>query len=279
MQREELERRVRAFPHWLYELELDGVRTPIFKPSFRNRQRQRKAHFFDPVVALCGGTLAGKRVLDLACNAGFWSLCAAEAGCDLVLGVDARPMHVEQANLVFEAKGIAPARYRFDVGDVMDLDLADSDPFDLVLCLGLLYHLADPLRLIELVSRWNSDLLVIDSSLSALPGRWFALYRDRPEERPFDAATSELVLIPTRGAIVELARRSGYAVATLKPRFSSYEGCQDYRVGARRAFVCAKRTPLQGLPAEVERSRLTRPLHVVGTAAWRTALALRNARA
>ena len=38
--------------------------------------------------------LKGKRVLDLGCNAGFWSLNAAEAGADFVLGVDGRQIQV-----------------------------------------------------------------------------------------------------------------------------------------------------------------------------------------
>ena len=39
----------------------------------------------------------------------LWSLQALEAGADFVLGVDAEQMHVDQANLVFEAKGADPA--------------------------------------------------------------------------------------------------------------------------------------------------------------------------
>jgi ribosomal protein L11 methylase PrmA len=41
-------------------------------------------------------------VLDLGCNAGFWSLAAIDAGADLVVGIDGRQMHIDQANLVFE---------------------------------------------------------------------------------------------------------------------------------------------------------------------------------
>jgi 2-polyprenyl-3-methyl-5-hydroxy-6-metoxy-1,4-benzoquinol methylase len=53
-----------------------------------NRHQQRYRYFFEPLVRLFGGSLKGHRVLDLGCNAGFWSLKAAEAGADFVLGVD-----------------------------------------------------------------------------------------------------------------------------------------------------------------------------------------------
>ena len=111
-----LRERVAGFPRWHYEFDLGGVRTPIFDRKHVNRHVQRRDYFFAPLVRLCGGSLAGKRVLDLGCNAGFWSLAAIEAGADRVVGIDGRQMHVDQANVVFEAKGVDPARYRFFQG-------------------------------------------------------------------------------------------------------------------------------------------------------------------
>jgi len=58
----------------------------------------------EPLSELYGGSLKGKRVLDLGCNAGFWSLDALERGADFVLGLDGRRMHIDQANFVFEVK-------------------------------------------------------------------------------------------------------------------------------------------------------------------------------
>src|SRR5450759_3603387 len=94
--------RVDAFTQWHYEFDLgDGVVTPIFNRDHVNRHKQRARYFFDPLVNhCCGGSLAGKRVLDVGCNAGYWSLKALEAGADFVLGIDGRKMHVDQANLV-----------------------------------------------------------------------------------------------------------------------------------------------------------------------------------
>lgn len=80
----QLRERVAIFPRWHYEFDLNGVRTPIFNHRHVNRHEQRKNYFFRPLVRLCGGSLSGKRVLDLGCNAGFWSLMAIEAGADYV---------------------------------------------------------------------------------------------------------------------------------------------------------------------------------------------------
>src|SRR5690606_28533614 len=93
MDQEQIRQKIASFPRWHYQFDLAGNLTPIFREKWIIRHRERKRYFFDPVVDLCGGSLKGKRVLDLGCNAGFWSLNAAEAGADFVLGVDGRQMH------------------------------------------------------------------------------------------------------------------------------------------------------------------------------------------
>jgi tRNA (mo5U34)-methyltransferase len=236
---DDIEARIASFPYWHYEFDLAGHRTPVWGQAHRNRQEERASYFFDPLPRLFGGTLSGKRVLDLGCNAGYWSLRAVEAGCDFVLGVDGRQMHVDQANLVFEVKGIDESRYEFVAGDVYTTDLAAKGPFEIVLCLGLLYHVSDPATLIEMIGELNTELLLIDTSLSRLPGQFLELRRDSAES-PLDAVREQFVTFPTRGAVIALAESAGYSVATLSPAFSSYEGAPDYLYSGRRAFFCAK---------------------------------------
>jgi SAM-dependent methyltransferase len=234
----QLRERIESFPRWHYEFDLDGIVTPIFDPEHVNRHRQRKSYFFSPLVRSAGGSLAGKKVLDLGCNAGYWSLAAIEAGADFVLGVDGRRMHIDQANLVFEVKGIPPDRYRFEVSNVFELDPLEA-PFDIVLCLGLLYHVSRPVDLMERMSAWNSDILVIDTALDPTPGPYFRLARQNLNE-PRSAVDREIALHPSSEAVARLAKQYGYgSVARLKPRFTNWEGAQSYRRGNRRAFICA----------------------------------------
>jgi 2-polyprenyl-3-methyl-5-hydroxy-6-metoxy-1,4-benzoquinol methylase len=101
LQGEELRRKIASLDAWHYQFGLKGNPTPIHKDDRVNRHVGRKEYIFDPMVEMFGGSLAGKRVLDLGCNPGFWSLCAAQAGCGYVLGLDGRQMHVDQANFVF----------------------------------------------------------------------------------------------------------------------------------------------------------------------------------
>lgn len=249
MEATELEDRVNSFEQWHYELDLGhGVVTPIHDPTWVNRHEQRRRYFFDPLVELHGGSLEGRRVLDLGCNAGFWSLQALDEGADFVLGVDGRQMHVDQANLVMEAKGIDRDRYRFEQGNVFQWE--PDGTFDVVLCLGLLYHVSKPVELVERCARWGSDVLVVDTSLSAMRGSAFEVVQEVGLDEPRASVESLLVLAPTRQALLDVLADSGYQAVVLRPRFSSWEGADVYRLGTRRAVIASKRAPLAGLDTE-----------------------------
>jgi SAM-dependent methyltransferase len=243
METEELASRIAAFPAWSYRFEFDGgLSTPSVDPAMVNRHEQRRRYFFEPLLALADGSLRGRRVLDLGCNAGFWSLAAVEAQADFVLGVDAKPIYLEQAELVFAAKGIDPARYRFEQGNVLAHDF--SEGFDVVLCLGLLDHIAKPLELFELFARIAPQLLVIDTEISRSRASIFevdSLYRRE------NAVEHETVLIPSRLAVLELAAQFGFEAVALPHNMTDYTGMDDYLHQRRLAFVCSKDVPLGAL--------------------------------
>lgn len=257
MQDEEIKQKIDSFETWHYRFDLKGNLTPIRQEKFVNRHEQRKKHFIDPLVQLFGGSLAGKRVLDLASNAGFWSLSVLEAGCDYVLGIEGRQMHVDQANFVFEVKDVDKGRYDFVVGDIFKTDLTQFGNFDVVLCLGLMYHVSKHMELLEKISEVNDDVLIIDTTLSKVPGSFLEVKGQRRDSM-MSAVDSGLSMHPTKQTVRDLAEEVGYSVVTLEPDFRDergnpvWKGGQDYRNGARRAFVCSKKTNLSDLPAKVE---------------------------
>jgi tRNA (mo5U34)-methyltransferase len=256
--RDDIEAKIASFESWHYEFDLAGHRTPIVGGGpHRNRQEQRARYIFDPLLRLFGGSLSGKRVLDLGCNAGYWSLRAVQAGCDFALGIDGRQMHIDQANFVFDVNEIDRSRYEFVRGDVYATDLSASGPFEIVLCLGLLYHVSDPAALIEKIGELNTELLVIDTSLSLIPGQFLELRREGARD-PLLAIREQFVTLPSRQAVIALAESAGYAVATLGPAFSSYEAATDYEHGRRRAFLCAKDPQLLDAIAD-QAERLSAP--------------------
>jgi SAM-dependent methyltransferase len=236
----ELAARIAAFPRWHYAFDLRGHSTATPGITRVRRHAQRLPYLLDPLVAACGGSLTGRRVLDLGCNAGFWSLAALRRGADFVLGVDARKMHVEQAALVLDVEAIDPARYALVEVDIFAADWRVWGNFDVVFCLGLMYHVDRPVELCERIAATGAQYVVIDTALSRLPGTAFEMLRE-PLDDPRNAITSEWVLWPTRDAVTALAVKHGYDVRVLEPDFPAWDECDDYRDGQRRGFLLTRR--------------------------------------
>jgi SAM-dependent methyltransferase len=249
METEELRQKVESFERWHYQFDLGhGVITPIHATYAINRTVQRKRLFFDRLLTLTHGSLEGMRVLDLGCNAGYWSLCAIEAGADFVFGIDGRQMHIDQANLVFDVYDIDRSRYEFELGNFLKYPLG---PFDLVLCLGVLYHVSSPVDLFNIMAGTGAELLVIDTEVSNRPGNVVEFFTDHLD-RPKAAVDEEVVAYPTRGTVSMLAERHGYQVAALGlGSITDWAGMGPYRKGSRAAFICSKTRPLDALPREV----------------------------
>jgi 2-polyprenyl-3-methyl-5-hydroxy-6-metoxy-1,4-benzoquinol methylase len=84
-----------------------------------------------------GHSLAGKKVLDLACGEGGHSVQFAEKGA-IVLGVEGRKLYVDRARFAAEAMG--QTQVKIVQGDVRKLDPA-LGTFDVVVFSGILHHL------------------------------------------------------------------------------------------------------------------------------------------
>jgi SAM-dependent methyltransferase len=128
-----------AGPPWSRQTYLrDGVYTIGDRPlatDFRLRWLLQLAS------DLSHGELDRLRVLDLGCEEGHFAVEFARHGAEVV-AVDVREEHLRRARFLAEATG-AP-RFSTVLADVRELDPAALGEFDLVLCLGLHYHLDTP---------------------------------------------------------------------------------------------------------------------------------------
>lgn len=103
--------------------------------------------------------LSGKRVLDIGCNAGFYSFALAERGAE-VLGIDSDPRYLRQARWAQDVLGVSSVR--FEEISVYDVDRLDGN-FDIVFFMGVFYHLRHPLLALDLVARLEPELLVFQT--------------------------------------------------------------------------------------------------------------------
>ncbi len=93
--------------------------------------------------------LRGLRILELGPCEGLWSILIEKMGASATVAIEARPENLAKCRRVKELHHLD--RTTFVLQDIEDLyngkeTLAQPGPFDLVFCLGLLYHLPEPAR-------------------------------------------------------------------------------------------------------------------------------------
>lgn len=155
MTRAEIARRVQALQPWFHNLELEGVQTaPLHFLGDYPRVKWRR--FADAIPA----DLSGCSVLDIGCNAGFYAIEMKRRGAARVVGIESSPHYLAQARFAAEVCGAEIEFRQLSVYDVAAL----GERFDLVLFMGVLYHLRHPLLALDLI-RENvaGDLLVFQS--------------------------------------------------------------------------------------------------------------------
>jgi tRNA (mo5U34)-methyltransferase len=104
--------------------------------------------------------LTGKSVLDIGCNGGFYSIEMKRRGAERVLGVDFDETYLAQAKFAAETLGVDIEFRKLSVYDVHQL----GEKFDVVLFMGVLYHLRHPLLALDLIHEHvASDLFIFQS--------------------------------------------------------------------------------------------------------------------
>jgi len=104
--------------------------------------------------------LTGWRALDVGCNAGFYSFAVARRGGE-VLAIDNDEHYLRQARWAAERFGLAD-EIQFEQLEVYDL-ARRPERFDLILFLGVLYHLRHPLLALDLLAEKTERLLVLQT--------------------------------------------------------------------------------------------------------------------
>lgn len=122
--------------------------------------------------------LTGCRALDIGCNAGYYTFQLAQRGAD-VLGIDHDPHFLRQARWAAEQLGVSERveLRRLDVYDLAQLE----ETFDVVLFLGVLYHLRYPMLGLDLVAERVRGTLVLQTLTSPVRQT-----REVPADLPFE---------------------------------------------------------------------------------------------
>jgi tRNA (mo5U34)-methyltransferase len=136
-----------------------------------------KVGFYSPREAfqamlqrLYPGGLAGRSVLDCACNCGAYLFWAKELGAGRCLGFDVRERWIDQARFLAQNRTWPSDGIEFEVCDLYDLPELGLEPFDITLFNGIFYHLPDPIRGLRIAADLTEELIVVGTSTrSGLP--------------------------------------------------------------------------------------------------------------
>ncbi|HEX2527688.1 MAG TPA: TIGR04290 family methyltransferase [Geminicoccus sp.] len=150
-----IQRRIEELGPWFHNIQLNGVSTAPDHPlnDYPMWKWRRFAHALPQ-------DLTGRTVLDIGCNAGFYALEMKRRGADRVVGIDEDPRYLAQARLAAEVTGLEIELRQLSVYDVARL----GKRFDVVLFMGVLYHLRHPLLALDLIhDHAAGDLLVFQT--------------------------------------------------------------------------------------------------------------------
>jgi tRNA (mo5U34)-methyltransferase len=137
-----ISQRVRELGPWFHNIELHGVQTAPdhFLGDYPRLHWQTFEHALPR-------DLRGRTVLDIGCNAGFFAIEMKRRGAERVVGIDSDSRYLAQARLAAEVTGVSIEWRQMTVYEVAGL----RERFDLVLFMGVLYHLRHPLLALDLL--------------------------------------------------------------------------------------------------------------------------------
>lgn len=248
---EEIRRRVGQLAPWFHNLDLQGVATAP-EHFLGDYPRVKWARFQHAVPA----DLSGRTVLDIGCNAGFYSIALKQRGAERVVAVDYDEAYLAQARFAAEVCGADIEFRRLSVYDVAAL----GERFDIVLFMGVFYHLRHPLLALDLIHQHVADDLLIFQSMRRGSGESFSPAVNYPfsETEVFDrpefpklhfleekyAGDATNWWIPNRACSEALLRSAGFVIEA-HPEEEVYI-CRRREIGTSGAVYPAQKEEWHG---------------------------------
>ena len=210
------------------------VRDPKQAAAYEERLLFRRDLINGTLEDMFGDELGSLTALDIGCNCGFFSLDLASRGAAQVDGIDLRPENVAQAQFLAEHYGIDNVTFR-------TLDAAELEPgrrWDLVLNLGVLYHVTEPLQFVRRTYELCGRAAVIDTVCHREPVSAFFMVADRDVVSHAEGRES-MELLPTYRAVVDTVRYAGFR-DVIELTGHCERPHPSYAQATRRCFLCVK---------------------------------------
>ena len=152
-----IENRISELGPWFHNMNLGGIQTA--PEHFLGDYPAAKWRGFRDALP---SDLTGMTVLDVGCNGGFYSIEMKRRGAARVLGIDHDEQYLNQARYAARVVGLDISFARMSVYEVPSL----REHFDLVLFMGVFYHLRYPLLALDLLRQHAAkDWFIFQSML------------------------------------------------------------------------------------------------------------------
>lgn len=179
-------------------------------------------------------TFALKSALDIGCGIGHFSSFLKELGFSVV-AADGREENISVAKLRYP-------QIDFHVANVEADSLTLLGRFDLVFCMGLLYHLENPFRAIRGLRSVTRTCLVLESMCLPEPTPWMLL---REEPQLANQSLTDVAFYPTEACLVKMLYRAGFSHVYRLSQLPDYDDFRDTADHSRRRTVLlAALTPI-----------------------------------
>ncbi len=251
MTKDEIEADIKRLAPFHHKLDLPyGLATYDPELSIRHRETTRldslTRHAFPELLKICGGSLQGKSVIDVACNAGGFSFEAAKLGAERVLGIDVADRYIDQANFIKRALGLDQVEFKKMY--VEDCSEQNIGMFDIAFCFGILYHLENVVLAMKKLSSVTREIMIVDASVIQTPFSRKALWKmnvprvvdsDDKSTTALWRTEERCQFKPNAKAVIELLKFLGFSkVDIIKPREKGLE-FRYYR-GKRVTFIARR---------------------------------------
>ncbi len=162
---------------WNHSIELPfGVRTASDEQVSHGKNLIKWSRMTEHVHTV---GLKGKRILDVGCNEGFFSLRMIEQGAAEVVGIDADNRRIQKAQFVADVWAID--NVSFEERNIFDESFKELGHFDFVLCMGFLHRIPEVYNSIRILTEMSDSILF----------EWKALTYDAAPVMEFRGAKSK----------------------------------------------------------------------------------------
>lgn len=176
----------------------------------------------------------GKRVLDIGCRDGLFSLEAEQRGAAEVLGID-RSISEGAVEFLLPFKR---SKVQMREQGLFELDPGADGQFDVVLFLGVLYHLRYPFQALRVIADMLKDggQLIVETGIYADDDKRPLLFCPVGEESPYEASSPTFF---NRKGMSDTLKSFGLRVTEMVYRRDDHSKVRDGRV-IRMSFLCTK---------------------------------------